>query len=135
LQDLRFKERFNFNERGDDITLIKSFFGTEASLKSSGYVKKVYIARESNLFRRNINEIDLDGWAVLHSFVTLNYKLESTYPCLKSSLHMILQDAQKLAFQHGFADETSIHMVNNPAAALRPCFMKYEDRVFRKCDF
>jgi len=68
LQDLRFKERFNFNERGDDITLIKSFFGTEANLKSSGYVKKVYIARESNLFRRNINEIDLQELLVRMGF-------------------------------------------------------------------
>ena len=83
----------------------------------------------------NINEIDLDGRAVLHSFVTLDYKLESKCPYLKSSLHMILQDAQKLVFHHGFVDETSIYVVNDPAAALRPCFMKYENKVFRKCDF
>ena len=84
----------------------------------------------------NINEINLDGEAVLHSFIVLDHVFAEMNPTAEAELYRILQKAcAKLLQDDEFMDECSLSFVTNPAAALKPCFKRYEDKVFRICGF
>ena len=84
----------------------------------------------------NINEINLDGDAVLHSFIVLDHVFAAMHPTAETELYRILQKAcAKLLQDNEFIDECSVFIVSNPAAALKPCFRRYEDKVFRICGF
>ncbi len=82
----------------------------------------------------NINEIKLDGEATLHSFNVLNHIFTEMNPTAETELYRILQLASaKLLKDDEFMDECSVSIVRNPSAALKPCFRRYEDKVYRIC--
>lgn len=84
----------------------------------------------------NINEINLDGESVIHSFIVLDHVFAAMHPTAETELYRILQKAcAKLLKDDEFIDECSVFIVSNPAAALKPCFRRYEDKVFRMCGF
>jgi hypothetical protein len=84
----------------------------------------------------NINEINLDGEATLHSFIVLNHIFTEMNPTAETELYRILQLASaKLLKDDEFMDECSVSIVRNPSAALKPCFRRYEDKVYRICGF
>jgi hypothetical protein len=83
----------------------------------------------------NINEIKLDGQAVLHSFIVLDHIHDAMYPTLQKELYRILENACKKISKDELIVGCSVATVLNPAETLKRCFKAYTDKVYRVCGF
>lgn len=98
IQDLRSRTRYNKNEKIKDIEAVRTYLVQKYKVLSKSKIRKLYLARENHLFRRNSNEMAVQD-------VLMRFGYEIIYPNRLSLSEQLnkLQNADYLISQTGAA--------------------------------
>lgn len=125
LQDYRFDDLYDFNERKEDIESLRNYFRGQQAIKYFiAPTKKIFLARETGLFRQ------LKNWHEVQQLLT-NYGFEIVYPNrMRFEDQMKLYSQTKILIAETGAALTNTLLLPDQSTVIELKFGKIVDHIW-----
>lgn len=111
IQDLKSRTRYNIGEKIKDIELVRTYFEQNYNLPLDPKIRKLYLARENHLFRKNSNEMAVRDVLIKYGYEVIypnRLSVAEQFSKLRNSDYIIAQTGASLTNMFFLSPQSSV---------------------------